>query len=192
MTELLPLKAKRRIWSLRRRGRCRRMSAEEGLRRGLTIGEPTETAGHPAFYASSVSTSAATFPMGEGLDRLILNGSTIATALGIRIATPVCALARNDLSSYGSATVFPNGPAQFNPSRSDTDSCPTGHTSRHLCRFTLLHWATPNFTHPAERSVEWQAVPSYFKSGSTVPFFSNALIRSIQVPHFPQGFSPPS
>ena len=143
-------------------------------------------------FSSSVSTSAATFPMGEGLDRLILNGSTIATALGARIATPVCALARNDLSSYGSATVFPNGPAQFNPSRSDTDSCPTGHTSRHLCRFTLLHWATPNFTHPAERSVEWQAVPSYFKSGSTTPFFSNALIRSIQVPHFPQGFSPPS
>ena len=32
----------------------------------------------------------------------------------------------------------------------------------------------------------------YFSSGSTTPFFSNALCRSIQVPHFPQGFSPPS
>ena len=57
------------------------MSAEEGMRRELTIGEPTETAGNPAFYASSVSTSAATFPMGEGLDRLILNDTTITTAL---------------------------------------------------------------------------------------------------------------
>ena len=55
------------------RGRCRRMSAEEGLRRELAIEEPTETAGNLAFYASSVSTSAATFPMGEGLDRRILN-----------------------------------------------------------------------------------------------------------------------
>ena len=32
----------------------------------------------------------------------------------------------------------------------------------------------------------------YFSSGSIVPFNSNALCRSIQVPHFPQGFSPPS
>ena len=32
----------------------------------------------------------------------------------------------------------------------------------------------------------------YFSSGSTTPFFSKAFIRSIQVPHFPQGFSPPS
>ena len=48
-------------------------SAEEGLRRKLGIGEPTETAGNLAFYASSVSTSAATFPRGEGLDRRILN-----------------------------------------------------------------------------------------------------------------------
>ena len=57
-------------------------SAEEGLRRKLAIEEPTETAGNLAFYASSVSTSAATFPMGEGLDRLILNSSKITTALG--------------------------------------------------------------------------------------------------------------
>ena len=55
------------------RGRCRRMSAEEGMRRELAVEEPTETAGNLAFYASSVSTSAATFPMGEGLDRLNLN-----------------------------------------------------------------------------------------------------------------------
>ena len=81
MTELLPLKAKRRIWSLRRRGRCRRMSAEEGLRRELTIEEQIKTARFVTFYASSVSTSAATFPMGEGLDRLILNDTTITTAL---------------------------------------------------------------------------------------------------------------
>ena len=146
------------------------MSAEEGLRREMAREEPTKTAENLAFYASSVSTSAATFPMGEGLDRLILNGSTIATALGARIATPVCALARNDPSSYGSATVFPNGPAHFNPSRSDTDSCPTGHTSRHLCCFTLLHWATPNFTHPAERPVEWQAVPLTSKAGPPLHF----------------------
>ena len=33
-------------------------------------------------FSSSVSTSAATFPMGDGLDRLILNCSTIAAALG--------------------------------------------------------------------------------------------------------------
>ena len=55
------------------RGRCRRMSAEEGMRGELTVEEPTETAGNLAFYASSVSTSAATFPMGEGLDRRNLN-----------------------------------------------------------------------------------------------------------------------
>ena len=81
MTELLPLKAKRRIWSLRRRGRCRRTSAEEGLRRELGIEEPTETANDLTLLSSSVSTSAATFPMGEGLDRLILNDTTITTAL---------------------------------------------------------------------------------------------------------------
>ena len=55
------------------RGRCRRMSAEEGMRGELTVEEPTETAGNLAFYASSVSTSAATFPRGEGLDRRNLN-----------------------------------------------------------------------------------------------------------------------
>ena len=63
------------------RGRCRRMSAEEGMRRELAVEEPTETAGNLALYASSVSASAATFPMGEGLDRLILNDTTITTAL---------------------------------------------------------------------------------------------------------------
>ena len=48
-------------------------SAEEGMRGELTVEEPTETAENLAFYASSVSTSAATFPMGEGLDRRNLN-----------------------------------------------------------------------------------------------------------------------
>ena len=58
------------------------MSAEEGMRGELTVEEPTKTAGNLAFYASSVSTSAATFPRGEGLDRLISNGSMIAAAVG--------------------------------------------------------------------------------------------------------------
>ena len=49
------------------------MSAEEGMRRKMAREEPTKTAENLAFYASSVSTSAATFPMGEGLDRLNLN-----------------------------------------------------------------------------------------------------------------------
>ena len=57
------------------------MSAEEGMRRELAVEEPTETAGNLAFYASSVSASAATFPMGDGLDRAILNYSKITTAL---------------------------------------------------------------------------------------------------------------
>ena len=56
-------------------------SAEEGMRRELAVEEPTETAGNLAFYASSVSASAATFPMGDGLDRAILNYSKITTAL---------------------------------------------------------------------------------------------------------------
>ena len=63
------------------RGRCRRMSAEEGMRGELMVEEPTKTAENLAFYASSVSTSAATFPMGEGLDRRYLNDTTIATVL---------------------------------------------------------------------------------------------------------------
>ena len=54
------------------RGRCRRMSVEEGMRRKIAREEPTKTAENLAFYASSVSTSAATFPIGEGLDRRIL------------------------------------------------------------------------------------------------------------------------
>ena len=57
------------------------MSAEEGLRREMAREEPTKTAENLAFYASSVSTSAATFPMGEGLVRRYLNDTTIATVL---------------------------------------------------------------------------------------------------------------
>ena len=118
-----------------------------------------------------------TFPSGKvfGCPKSRMHNSNYPTdefakRLGERIAAPVCALVRNDPSSYGSATVFPNGPAHFNPSRSDTDSCPPGHTSRHLCCFTLLHWATPNFTHPAERPVEWQAVPLTSKAGPPLHF----------------------
>ena len=47
-------------------------------------------------FSSSVSASAATFPIGDGLVRLILNSRKTATAVGARIATPVCALVRND------------------------------------------------------------------------------------------------
>ena len=78
-------------------------SAEEGMRRELAVEEPTETAGNLAFYASSVSTSAATFPRGEGLVRRNVNGRKIATAVGARIATPVCALVRNDGGKSNSA-----------------------------------------------------------------------------------------
>ena len=49
------------------------MSAEEEMRGELAVEEPTETAGNLALYASSVSANAATFPMGEGLDRRNLN-----------------------------------------------------------------------------------------------------------------------
>ena len=57
------------------------MSAEEGMRREMGIAEQTKTAENLAFYASSVSTSAATFPMGEGLVRRNMNGRKIATAV---------------------------------------------------------------------------------------------------------------
>ena len=51
------------------------------MRRELTIEEPPKTAGNLALYASFVSTSAATFPIGDGLDRTNLNSSKIATAV---------------------------------------------------------------------------------------------------------------
>ena len=58
------------------------MSAEEGMRRKLLRSGTNQDGVKSCVLSSSVSTSAATFPMGEGLDRLILNCSTIAAALG--------------------------------------------------------------------------------------------------------------
>ena len=63
-------------------------SAEEGMRRELAVEEPTETAGNLAFYASSVSTSAATFPIGEGLVRRILNDANNDQPIQLRHCLP--------------------------------------------------------------------------------------------------------
>ena len=99
-------------------------------------------------------------------------------------------IASNAPLREGRHTARQNGPTHY-------PGDPTGAAAPLVCLSPLSFFKQRKMVPPegvgiAERPVKTQAVPFYFSSGSIVPFFSKAFCRSIQVPHFPQGFSPPS